>query len=99
MVNTINVISIASIIRSRAAPRYISQFTQSGVAGWGTDCGEGGGCVGAESDSDTDCSGGADPDGGAVCSGDDESDGGADSGGAGSGADSVVKAPTALQAL
>ena len=69
-------ISITTIIRSKAPPRCISQFTQSGVAGW---AGGGGGGLG---------SGGLD--GG-------DSVGGGD--GSSAGGDSVVKAPTALQAL
>ena len=92
---------MASIVRSKAAPRYISHFDQSGVVdGFGV----GGGCVGGGDESEV----------GAGCSNDDESDssvgsgvaftGGAGFGVAGGGVatvlggDSVVKAPTALQA-
>ena len=70
-------ISIITIIRSKAPPRCISHLTQSGVAGWADD-----GCGGGL--------GGGGLDGGdSVGRGDGSSAGG----------DSVVKAPTALQAL
>ncbi len=83
------VISMANMSNKKPPPRYIIHFTHSGAVCWDND---GGGGDDADADGDDDEAGGGDG-----------TDGDGDDGDAietdGSGSDSVVKAPTALQAL
>jgi len=77
-------ISMANMINNKPPPRYIIHFTHSGVVCWDDEGGGDGGDT--EGDGDDDGAGGGDG-------------GGDDTEMGGSGCDSVVKAPTALQAL
>jgi len=60
--------SMASKVRRRAPPRYISHFTQSGVAGW---FGSGGDSEGGSTESDSAFASGSNASGGSTTSGGD----------------------------
>ena len=77
--------SMANITNNKPPPRYIIHFTHSGAVCWDDD-GGGGGDTDRDGDGDDDEAGGA------------GAGGGDDTELSGSGGDSVVKAPTALQA-
>ena len=87
---------MANMSNKKPPLRYIIHFTHSGAVCW--DDGGGGGGDDADGDGDDDEVGGGDDTDG---DGDDDEAGsaGVDTESDGSGGDSVVKAPTALQAL